>query len=246
MPHTHFIPVPESILPNGLTVPAFRVAQYLAGAGPENPAGAACRRIGDRADRQAIVDPHVYPWVNISYHDARKAAAASGYALITETQALAITWNIAQQGANWTGGDVGKGSIFQSLHADTVDCAMPGAYDPPAPDERRWHVLSNGERIVDCAGNAFSWIFDDVHGDESGLVAKRITSDSISLQAPYPSRMCGVGYRPDGDIDWSGDALIRGGCWGSGSYAGVFYLGSDWPGNAYDYVGFRCTLPIGL
>ena len=55
-----------------------------------------------------------------------------------------------------------------------------------------------------------------------------------------------MGYHPDGARDWSGYALIRGGYWYSGSYAGVFYLNFDWPGNEDDSVGFRCTKPIGL
>ena len=56
----------------------------------------------------------------------------------------------------------------------------------------------------------------------------------------------GVGWYPKAGADWAGYALFRGGCWGSGSYAGVFYLYYVWPGNEYDYVGFRCTKPIGL
>lgn len=242
MQPTNFIAIPESVLPNGLTVPAFRVARYLATAGELNPAGAACTRLGDRAARQAAVTEDGYPWVSINYAAARKAAAAAGFALITESQALALAWMIAQQPANWTGGAVGNGALFQGLHADSVDCPMPASYQPPAENERRWHRLSNGENIFDFAGNAYTWVFDDIQGDEHGVVAKGIAADSITLQSPYPSGVCGVGYRPDGARDWSGYALVRGGCCGSESCAGVFNLGNGWPGSAYVDVGFRCTL----
>lgn len=243
MPHRHFIPVPESVLPNGLHVPAFRVAKYLTTAGDPNPAGAACTRLGDRLARQAAVTEDGYPWVNISFDDAKKAAAAAGFALITESQSLAIAWMIARQPANWTGGEVGNGALFQGLHADSVDCPMPASYQPPAENERRWHRLPNGEDIFDCAGNAYTWVFDDIQGDEHGVVASAIAADSITLQAPYPSGVCGVGRRPDGKREWSGYALVRGGYWGSESYAGVFYLDRGWPDRASVGVGFRCTLP---
>ncbi|MFD2271372.1 hypothetical protein ACFS07_10230 [Undibacterium arcticum] len=50
-----------------------------------------------------------------------------------------------------------------------------------------------------------------------------------------------MGYRPDSARDWSGGALIRGGCWRSDDCAGAFSLNHDWPDIDYDRVGFRCT-----
>jgi hypothetical protein len=55
-----------------------------------------------------------------------------------------------------------------------------------------------------------------------------------------------MGYIPRGPLKWSGYALIRGGCWCSGSFAGVFGLGYVWPDGAGGGVGFRCTKPTGL
>lgn len=212
-----FVTVPETTLPSGLVVPSFQVSQYL------------CSQTKDGA-----------PWVEVNYHDARAACERAGTRLITETQALAIAHDIARQDINWTGGKVGEGSIYQGLHKDSVSTAQGPNWEPEDGEERRWHQLSNGERIYDFAGNAFTWIFDDVQGDEAGLTTK-IAADSISLTtAPYPSREKGMGWRPDGAVNWSGSALIRGGCRGSGSGAGVFCLGSDWPDYVYVGVGFRC------
>jgi hypothetical protein len=81
-----------------------------------------------------------------------------------------------------------------------------------------------------------------VQGDENGLTGK-IAADSISLVAPYPSMKKGMGWRPDGERDWPGVALFRGGCWCSESHAGAFSLVDGWPDLRYDDVGFRCTLP---
>ncbi len=213
-----FVTVPETTLPSGVVVQAFQVSQYL------------CSQTKDGA-----------PWVEINYHDARAACERAGTRLITETQALAIAHNIAQQDINWTGGRVGEGSIYQGLRKGSVSTAHGPSFEPLDPDERRWHQLSNGERIYDFAGNAFTWVFDDVQGDERGLTT-RIASDSISLTtAPFASLEKGMGWRPDGARDGSGSALVRGGCWLSRSSAGVFYLIYAWPLYEVGVVGFRCT-----
>lgn len=222
-----FIQVPSIALPNGAVVPAFKIGKFLSSCGPAG---------------MIQINAENAPWVNVNYHEAMEACGAAGYNLLTELKALAIAYDISQQDINWTGGKVGEGSIYQGIHKGNVSSAQPGSYESTDPEERRWHQLSNGERIYDFAGNAFSWIFDDVQGDESGLSIK-ITADSLSLTvAPFPSEEKGMGWRPDGARDWSGRALVRGGCWNSGSDAGVFYLYGDWPGYRRDYVGFRCTL----
>ena len=221
-----FVTVPEVTLPNGKVVPSFQVAQYIASRGP---AGIP----------QSVAD--AMPWVEINYDNARKACAVAGYDLLAETRALAIAYDISQQDINWTGGKVGEGKIFRGIHKENVSEAQEGTYESDDSEERRWHQLSNGERIYDFSGNCYSWVFDDIQGDENGLTTI-IKADSPSLTtAPYPSQEKGMGWRPDGERDWSGYALIRGGCWYSGSYAGVFGLGVDSPGYRYGDIGFRCT-----
>ena len=221
-----FVTVPEVTLPSGKVVKSFQVAQYIASRGP---AGIP----------QSVAD--AMPWVEINYDEARKACAVAGYDLLAETRALAIAYDISQQDINWTGGKVGEGKIFRGIHKENVSEAQEGTYESDDSEERRWHQLSNGERIYDFSGNCYSWVFDDIQGDENGLTTI-IKADSPSLTtAPYPSQEKGMGWRPDGERDWSGRALIRGGCWRSGSYAGVFGLLSDYPDHRYGSVGFRCT-----
>lgn len=214
-----FVTVPETTLPCGTVVPAFQVSQYHA------------------TQRQDGT-----PWVELNYHNARAAAERAGLALITELQWLAIAHNIAQQPINWTGGAVGDGKLFQGLRKGNVSEGQPNSYTPEDADERRWHELSNGERIYDMAGHVLSWVFDDVQGDDKGLIAKRFETDSPSLTtAPAGSLEKGVGWMPDAGANWSGAALCRGGCWGSGDDAGVFVLDRGWPGGESGGVGFRCT-----
>jgi hypothetical protein len=225
-----FVTVPETTFPNGHVEPAFMVGMYLSSKG---------------ADGKAVITAEGTPWTRINFKAAKAACEASGFTLITELQWLAIAHNVAAQDCNWTKGKVGEGKLFRGLRKGSVSSAQPGTYEPADKKERRWLTLSNGEQICDMNGNAFSWVFDNVQGDASGQTGI-IEADSMSLQAPFPSEEKGMGWRPDGRCDWSGHALIRGGCWFSESNAGVFILSSGWPESEGDYVGFRCTKPIGL
>lgn len=239
-----FVTVPETTLPcvivggvvtrPAITVPAFQVGQYLCS---QNPDGI------------ATVLATGTPWVEIDYADARAACAAAGFALITELQALSLAFNLFQQNMNWTGGEVGVGDMFQGLRLDLDDTSEPYAFDfvSPDPSERRGFYLPGGQMVMDAAGNAYTWVFDDVQGDVDGLVSGSIAKNSPSLTcAPAPSREKGGGYVPSGPLSWSGRALLRGGCWYSGSHAGAFDLSRGWPGSGYSSVGFRCTKPMGL
>ena len=219
--------MPQTALPNGVTVPSFQVGQYATTKG---------------ADGQATIIPSSSPWTHINFADAKKACLNAGYKMITETQWLAIAWNAYRQDANWTGGRVGEGKMSQGIRKGNMIAAKPGIYEPTDLEERRWLVLSNGERICDLNGNVWQWVFDDVQGNADGLIGKVFSSDSPSIGAAA-TKNSGLGYIPTAGDDWSGDALVRGGCWGSSGYAGAFYLGGGWPDLEGDHVGFRCTKP---
>lgn len=222
-----FVNVPETKLPDGSIVPAFKVGQFITG----------------QANGKLAINAAARPWVNINYRDTVAACKAAGYGLITERQWLAIGSNAASVDDNWTEGKVGQGSLFQGIRLGDVSKAQPGTFEPANRTEHRWLQLPNDEQICDLNGNAFQWVYDDVQGDDEGLVKEGPAADSLSLQAPYPPLEKGMGWRPTRACGWSGYALIRGGCWDSDSSAGVFYLYGGWPDHASDYVGFRCTKP---
>ena len=219
-----FITVPETTLPGGLIVPSFMVGQYVCTQG---------------ADGKATVTADAAPWVRINHHESREACARASYALITETQWLAIAHDVARQDCNWTKGKVGEGKLFRGIRKGNVGEGQPGSYEPSDKKERRWLTLSNGERICDLNGNVFQRVFDNVQGDAAGLTARAFNADSPSLQAPYPSMEKGMGWRPNFGANWSGFALIRGGYWSSNANAGVFDLNRVGPDRRYDNVGFR-------
>jgi len=225
-----FVAVPATRLPCGITVPAFAVARWLAARGP---------------DGRVLLSEAAPPWVCIGYHEARLASALAGFRLLTELQALAIAYDIAGQASNWTGGAVGAGRLFQGLHRGRCAGAQPACAESPDPLERRWHVLSNGERIHDCAGNAFSWVFDDVQGNPDGIVAHTFAPGSPTLAtAPGASMQQGLGWWPRAGRSWWGRALARGGSWSSQEGAGVFTVVDERPQAERPYVGFRCTLSL--
>jgi hypothetical protein len=224
-----FATVPAVTFPDGSVEPSFQVATYLTSKGE---------------DGSAVISASAAPWVEINYHDAVAAAAGAGLALITERQYLALAIDIASVAANWTGGAVGEGDLKQGLRKGGYDEAQPGDVVPEDADEDRWFTLSNGERICDASGNALSWVFDNVQGDEQGLMKDEFQADSLSITTPpFPSLERGVGLYPKAGYGWSGYALIRGGCWRDGGDAGVFRLGYVRPSGARGYVGFRCTKP---
>lgn len=223
-----FVTVPETALPGGLVVPSFRAGKYLAARG---------------ADGLPVSVADLAPWVRIDYHEARRVADAAGTPMIADSQSLALAYQIALQPANWTGGRVGVGKLYQGLRKGRVSSAQPATYESPDPDERRWFELPGGQRIYDVAGNAFSWVFDDIQGDENGLVARPFAADSPSIVIPYPAEEKGQGWTPRAGAGWSGAALVRAGCWRSGRGAGAFDLGYGWPDYRYVGVAVRCTLP---
>jgi hypothetical protein len=224
----HFVLIPQTTLPGGRVVPAFWYALYPASKG---------------ADGKLVHDISAKPWVSVTFEQANAAAETAGMQMARETQELVVRHLICQQPENWTNGKVGEGSVSQGLHHGTVSSAQPADFQT-AENERNWHVLPGGERVYGVAGNVWTYSFDDVQGDERGLVAGRMKSDSISVAtAPYPSNKKGMGYRTDGDCDWSGRALVRGGYWGGGGDAGVFSLSYTNPRSSGDVVGFRCTKP---
>lgn len=222
-----FIPFPQKTLPGGRVVPAFKVA---------------ARPCSEGDGGAVLVDGKAKPKVNISYRKARDWLLGAGLKMLTASQALAIALDIAGIDENWTGGKVGSGAIYQGLHRGTVSGPQDASYESQHATERRWHRLSTGDIIWDFAGNVWAWLFDDLHGDDEGLVKDTIPADSVLLtSAPAKSEQQGVGYIPAGPLNWKGYALVRGGCWSSGDRAGVFSVGDVWPDFGNYRVGVRCT-----
>ena len=113
------------------------------------------------------------PWVNISQLEAIAACATlgDGFHLITNNEWMTIAANIAGQGVNWSGGEVGVGELARG-HTDSspsqtcaadpndenayVDGSCVGS-STGVFNQRRTHSLSSGKVIWDLAGNAWDF-----------------------------------------------------------------------------------------
>jgi hypothetical protein len=228
-----FVRVPETRLPGGLVVPAFEVSQFLCS-----------KRIGPALEAQADSVADLPPWTWITYAQAVKVCLATGWTLIRESQWLAIAFDLVNRSSNWSGGAVGAGKLWQGLHQDSVESPCAAILQPSDENEPRWKTLSNGRRLCDFGGNAWSWVHDDIQGSPRGM-ARILDPDSISLTtAPYPPREQGMGIRPASRQVWDGRALIRGGSFRCGEDAGAFALYAALAPSGYQSVGFRATRPI--
>lgn len=219
---------PTAMFPKGLEVPGFQIGLYP------------CNK-GD--DGKLAITSSGQPLVNINYRDAIAGAAAIGCDIDTATRSLATAYHIAAIDENWTGGKVGKGKLFQGVRKWNLNSALTGDYVPTDPDERPWLYLPDGSKIYHFAGGIYGWMRNDIDGDAEGLVCKPFAEGHPLLTIPYPTEDKGQGWTPCVGTNWSGSALIRGGCWSSSGYAGVFNLDGDDPRYYWSNVGVRWTYP---
>ena len=232
MSESAFVRAPEKRIPWGEVVPAFEVSQFL------------CCLDTDWRVPHAASWPHAIPSVMIRYRTALEACRNSGWDLITERQWLAIALDVAGVDDNWTRGESGQWRLRQGLRNGYTGGSVSGMFHPEREDEFRLKTLSNGEQIWDFAGNAWSWVFDDLQGGPDGI-ASIVEEDSPSLTtATFPPTIKGMGLFPTSRQSWNGRGLIRGGGWRSGNDAGAFALYAAKLHGEYLSVGFRATRPI--
>ena len=220
------------------------------------------KNVGGVATSQAAATP----WVSITRDAARTACSnlGAGYSLITNDQWQAIARNIEQVAANWSGGVVGSGSLNRghsdnspnsALVADTDDANGCYGTDQSCPngswhEQKRTHLLSNGEVIWDFAGNVREWVKDD----KTTLAIYTPELSIYYLDYPSITNVNNRKYFAPSNPAWgytqgmgviagvSGDAILRGGYWGDLGGAGVFYAHLEFPpSSSSSAYGFRCT-----
>jgi hypothetical protein len=207
------------------------------------------------------------PWISINQTDAKTACATLGgqYHLITNAEWMTIARSIEATATNWSTGTVNSGSINRghtdnspasTLAASTDDDACSGTGQSCASfnDQRRTHVLANGQTIWDFSGNAKELIDWQLVTDRAGAPAGayvELNTQTITTSMPANSFKSnttalnsanGIGmYWPD--TNGNNGYAARGGHYGNGSgQAGIYHL--DFGQNAgytSTQFGFRCA-----
>jgi formylglycine-generating enzyme required for sulfatase activity len=218
------------------------------------------------------------PWVSIPRTTNTPATAASsavtacqalgqGYNLISNDQWQTIARNIASVGTNWSTGTVASGELNRG-HSDNAPASALAASTDDVNgncagetnqtctsttwhNQRRTHVLSNGNIVWDFAGNVWEWVTNDntVSNGADGYISTMSGADirqtrygalsSTICATPGSSPYCGMGY---GYFNYSAGAVLRGGFWNYDVSAGVFAADLNYaPTLTNTGVGFRCV-----
>ena len=215
------------------------------------------REAGGVATSQADVTP----WVNIDHTSAVAACAAlgSGAHLLTIPEVQTINRNIEAQRANWADGVIGSlvsaGGGLKRGNAGITDSVSYDGADPEYGAGRNTKaklILSNGGELWDWSGNVWEWVYGagaaGTLGAPGGVTfdTGEHAWDSASLSQERsvvgPSNSSWTG---DYGVGWyyggTTNAVVRGGRWGVGAYAGVFaFSAGGAPSAWYGSIGFRC------
>ncbi|AFM11582.1 hypothetical protein Turpa_0933 [Turneriella parva DSM 21527] len=206
------------------------------------------------------------PWVSITQTDAKTACATMGgqYHLITNAEWMTIARSIEATATNWSTGTVNSGAINRGHTDGTPGATLAASSDDDAcngtgqsctvfNDQRRTHVLANGQTIWDFSGNAKEFIDWQLTSDRAGSGAGgyvELNTQTVTTSMPantFKSNTTalnsanGIGlYWPA--TDGSNGYAARGGHYSNNAQAGIYHL--DFGQNA-SYTsaqfGFRCV-----
>jgi formylglycine-generating enzyme required for sulfatase activity len=225
--------VPATTLPSGHRVEGFEVFTYEA------------RGANTTSNK---VDPVK---VSISWNDALKACKNVNANLITNDQWLAIAYNVARQDDNYVGGILKRGNNLNNTNGESgADCGAGASAiaDTVLKCSNNTRLkLSNGQEIVDFAGNVWEWT--DFTVKDTGI-AKSDTDWSDENTTTWgdnkPTGVTAISVATGAGAVWSADtgtlAALRGGHWRDNTGAGAFALTLDFaPSLKAASAGFRCT-----
>ncbi len=211
--------------------------------------------------RTPVSKADTLPWIEFNQIEARSRCRnlGSGYDLISNGQWQTIARNIAGVSTNWSSGQLNRGhsdgtpaALQEASLSDVADnCIGTGQICSSTvwDDQRRTHVLSNGNIIWDFAGNAQEWVnfesttsngvdgyISQINGGDLRQTRYGALSSTICA-TPGSSPYCGMGH---GDLSGTAGTLLRGGKYTDGVSAGVFATTLK-VSTAANIAGFRCT-----
>jgi len=137
-----------------------------------------------------ISSPYGDVLAGTTHNDSKAICTALGGHLITNSEWMTIARNIEQQPSNWTSGEVGLGYLFNGNSSDTNRGYIAFPNSPAGNDVdsginrniRASHILSNGNRIYDLAGNSF----ENVQFDINDTLLANLPNDGGATGWRYP------------------------------------------------------------
>lgn len=215
--------------------------------------------------------PDGYPWVKITRDDARAECQSLGarYDLISNAQWQTIARDVSEQDANWSGGQVDQGCLYQGVTGDPNECGYSGhPFEAGVPhageswidwgrnrDPRAKLVMSTGAEVWDMSGNVWEWVRENDPmigrwGPNRYMGAPGYSAELRDLAGPArdfncssANYWCGFGF---GRIDYTGPTIMRGGMTTFDNdepwSVGIFAADNDDPlTSANGALGFRCV-----
>jgi hypothetical protein len=240
--------------------------------------GASCPAVAPGINAVATSQATLIPWVNINQVNAKSACTTLGlnYDLISNPEWMTIAYLIESNPSNWTGGSMGSGMLYRG-HSDGTPSSSVAVTDTAdhyngtsgnhigqaagsGKEQRRTHLLPNGEIIWDFAGNVWEWVDWSLGGALSpgptscsatwtelplvscgGLAAADfMTSNPSGVNANDYNSTYGLGQFIGGG--GTGGAARRGGYWAATNYSGIFSLDLSQLNSVQQTgTGFRCV-----
>jgi len=184
--------------------------------------------------------------------DTGNAFACYAYSQAAVTPARYITWFQAQQACGNAGKRLCTNAEWQMAAAGTPDPGADGGVDgcnvassgTPATTGAHSACVSRWD-AYDMIGNLWEWVADwyvaGTNYANSGLDGTAYTNWPTGYGSDTTWNVGGRAYNGTAWVDGLPAAAIRGGCWGNGTYAGVFaFYVHNAPSSWSNSIGFRC------
>lgn len=232
------------------------------------------------------------PWVNIQRGAdestpnsafASCKSAGAGYRLISNAQWQTVARNAESVAENWSGNVIGSGVIARGhsdgIPAEAIENANDdnpyfltqntgaewntlGAAPEDGAEQRRTHILSNGEIIWDLSGNVYQWVSDNK--DELGIPeGDNLAGLSIKMWRSYINGIANR-YTPTTDLIFGSNGIsglqlsesqnagqlfggtegtvLRSGFWNIARAGGIYSVVlNNLPTVNNSLIGFRCV-----
>jgi prepilin-type N-terminal cleavage/methylation domain-containing protein len=224
-----------------------------------------------------------YPIANIDQATAASYCVNAGASLMTNVEGMTISRNIESVSNNWYNpiptpvNEIGNGGIWRGHSDNNPNTALEASTDDNLGykdtgnsinngwQQKRTHILSNGETIWDISGNLWEWTTDTIQQKDMPYSNNQISWAGVEFNNIISNGILYYDYYRPSNIAWNSSNNIgqlishspssstqiynwmRGGSWSGGwdstqEGAGVFSIGPCNTTCSLPTHGFRCVI----